>query len=204
MAAVSSLLASAPAYAVSDHVRLACRDDYYQHCSQFSIGTEELHQCMRKVGEGLSAPCLVALVQAGEITQADVQRHNAAKSSKNAVTAAGDPGPKAADDPKDVSSKNLKSKKAAKAASPVNTGKTANASKTKAAGSKAKPGGKTKTKNAAGASADPATANKKVSASSTKKTAKKLSSAKPGNGTPATTKPVATKKIKKVPVDQAP
>lgn len=52
--------------AVNDQVRQACKADYYQHCSQFSVGTEELRQCMRKVGEGLSSPCLVALVQAGD------------------------------------------------------------------------------------------------------------------------------------------
>lgn len=67
------------AYAVDARVRQACKADYYQYCSQFSVGTDELRQCMRKVGEGLSAPCLVALVEAGEITKADVERHNAKK-----------------------------------------------------------------------------------------------------------------------------
>lgn len=81
--------------AVNDQVRQACKADYYQHCSQFSVGTEELRQCMRKVGEGLSSPCLVALVQAGEITKADVERHNAQKAgaakTSNAKIATKDP-----------------------------------------------------------------------------------------------------------------
>ncbi len=88
----SSLCAHA---AVNDQVRQACKADYYQHCSQFSVGTDELRQCMRKVGEGLSSPCLVALVQAGEITKADVERHNAGKAgaakTSNAKIATKDP-----------------------------------------------------------------------------------------------------------------
>jgi hypothetical protein len=74
-----SFLSGVPAYAVSDNVKHACRDDYFQHCSQYAVGSEELRQCMRKVGEDLSTPCLVALVQDGEITKEDVERHNAAK-----------------------------------------------------------------------------------------------------------------------------
>jgi hypothetical protein len=79
MALTALVTSSLCALAVTDQVRQACKADYYQHCSQFSVGTEELRQCMRKVGEGLSSPCLVALVQAGEITKADVERHNAQK-----------------------------------------------------------------------------------------------------------------------------
>ena len=74
-----SIFSSASAYAVSDSVKSACRNDYFQHCSQFMVGSDELRQCMRSVGEDLSTPCLVALVQEGEITKADVERHNAAK-----------------------------------------------------------------------------------------------------------------------------
>jgi len=210
------MLSSAGAYAVSDNVRQACKDDYYQHCSQFSVGTEELRQCMRKVGEGLSAPCLVALVQAGEITQADVERHNAAKAGKNTVKmAADDKDTNTAVDPKDVSSKSIKSRKAAKALAAADTKKTGKVSKKKAASSKTKPRSKTKTKAAATASAAPGNPSKNVSAvkndknHKSKKAAKKLSNSKPsavkpGSTKPATTKPVASKKIKKVPVSQSP
>jgi len=37
-------LSSFGAYAVSDRAREACKADYYQHCSQYSVGTEELRQ----------------------------------------------------------------------------------------------------------------------------------------------------------------
>lgn len=74
LALAALLVQSLCANAVGDRVKTACKADYYQHCSQFSVGTEELRQCMRKVGEGLSAPCLVALVEEGEITKADVEK----------------------------------------------------------------------------------------------------------------------------------
>ena len=85
-------LSSLGAYAVSDRAREACKADYYQHCSQFSVGTDELRQCMRKVGEGLSTPCLAALAQDGEITKADVERYHA--SQKGSAKAANPQGAK--------------------------------------------------------------------------------------------------------------
>ena len=126
-----AFLSSACAYAVSERVQQACRDDYYQHCSQYSVGTEELRQCMRKVGEGLSAPCLVALVQDGEITKEDVDRHNAAKGEKSSAKKSSTEVPskvasKDADDPKEVSSKSAKKKKKA-----AKTTETADPSKAK-------------------------------------------------------------------------
>ena len=77
MALAALLLSTHCSYAVSERAREACKADYYQHCSQYSVGTEELRQCMRKVGEGLSTPCLAALAQDGEITKAEVERYHA-------------------------------------------------------------------------------------------------------------------------------
>lgn len=99
------------AHAVDARVRQACKADYYQYCSQFSVGTDELRQCMRKVGEGLSAPCLVALVEAGEITKADVERHNA---KKKGVTEAGPQNAKNGAEAGSVSKKSDKSTEAKK------------------------------------------------------------------------------------------
>jgi hypothetical protein len=109
-----ALLASASAYAVSEKVKSACRDDYFQHCSQYAVGSDELRQCMRKVGEDLSAPCLVALVEDGQITKEDVERHNAAKAavgekpSASRESAANEPV-----DPKTLSGKPTKKHKSA-------------------------------------------------------------------------------------------
>jgi hypothetical protein len=122
------------AHAVDARVRQACKADYYQYCSQFSVGTDELRQCMRKVGEGLSAPCLVALVEAGEITKADVERHNA---KKKGVTEAGSQNAKSSAEADAVSNKKSdkstaakkKDKKAAKSARDHKKGSTKKATK---------------------------------------------------------------------------
>lgn len=59
--AAFALLSASSARAVDANVKSACKVDYLQHCSQHAIGSPELRQCMRKVGEDLSTPCLVAL-----------------------------------------------------------------------------------------------------------------------------------------------
>jgi len=148
-----ALLPSVEASAVSESVKSACRNDYFEHCSQYAVDTEELRQCMRKVGENLSTPCLVALVQDGQITKEDVARHNAAKDAatkKKSEVAIDDTG-----DPKTVSTKTTKkktsaTKKHAKKDTDVaeaadsgtkpsgETKKSAKASKTHKAGTKAK------------------------------------------------------------------
>src|SRR5262245_43577285 len=55
------------AYAVSLAVKLACRDDYFAHCSMHAVGTPGVRQCMRAVGPRLSQRCISALADAGEI-----------------------------------------------------------------------------------------------------------------------------------------
>ena len=54
--------------AVSLRVKLACRSDYFTHCSMYSPGSNEVRQCMRRVGKKLSTQCLDALVEAGEVS----------------------------------------------------------------------------------------------------------------------------------------
>lgn len=60
------------AYAVSHAVKMACRDDYFAHCSMHSPGSQEVRQCMRAVGPRLSQRCLGALADAGEIKKSKV------------------------------------------------------------------------------------------------------------------------------------
>jgi hypothetical protein len=167
---------------VTEHVRDACKADYYQHCSQFSVGTDELRQCMRKVGEGLSTPCLVALVEAGEITQADIDRHNA---QKGAGTAADPPGavkmPKKPGDLKNADTKHDKKnvagaandgKKAAKGQAVDAKGKTAKTAKA----SKNSKSGKSKLSKSGpktAIAAKGATAAKTTKSADAKKTTKK-------------------------------
>jgi adenylate kinase len=66
------------AEAVSDRVRRACNQDYMTFCSAHEVGSEGLRQCMRKADKKLSRACVDALVEAGEISAAEVQRRRAA------------------------------------------------------------------------------------------------------------------------------
>ena len=58
--------------AVSLRVKMACSRDYYALCSQYRSDSPEVRHCMRAAGEKLSSRCINALVQAGEVSQAEV------------------------------------------------------------------------------------------------------------------------------------
>jgi hypothetical protein len=60
--------------AVSTAVKFACMSDYFSYCSQHEVGSQELRQCMRQAGPKLSKRCVSALVAAGEVAQAEVDR----------------------------------------------------------------------------------------------------------------------------------
>ena len=72
------LIAPEDANALSLRVKMACAADYYKHCSAYSPGSSEVRQCMRSVGAGLSRGCVDALVSAGEVSKAEVQRRRSA------------------------------------------------------------------------------------------------------------------------------
>lgn len=84
--AIAALGAAAgDAAAVSERVKSACKDDYFRHCKEFSPGTPEVRQCMRKVGEDLSTPCLVALVEEGEVSKEEIEKYKAKQQQPSAA-----------------------------------------------------------------------------------------------------------------------
>lgn len=70
-----------PAAAVSMAVKMACMSDYLSNCSQHAIGSPGVRSCMRSVGPRLSKSCVRALVAAGEVSQAEVDRRKSAMQS---------------------------------------------------------------------------------------------------------------------------
>ncbi len=72
---------ASPAAAVSMGVKMACMTDYLSHCSQHAIGSQAVRSCMRAVGPRLSKRCVSALITAGEVSQAEVDRRRAAMKS---------------------------------------------------------------------------------------------------------------------------
>jgi hypothetical protein len=67
LAAVVLAFSVNQALAVSRAVKIACRSDYFAHCSMHAVGSPGLRQCMRAVGPNLSRPCIAALIEAGEV-----------------------------------------------------------------------------------------------------------------------------------------
>ena len=51
-----------------------CANDYKRYCHQWGLETKGLENCMRKHGDKLTNSCIAALVKAGEVSQAEVDR----------------------------------------------------------------------------------------------------------------------------------
>jgi hypothetical protein len=73
MAAISSASAS-QAQSYSKAVQQFCRADYKKYCAEYGLETTGLRSCMDRNGKSLSRSCVNALVQAGEVSQAEVNR----------------------------------------------------------------------------------------------------------------------------------
>ena len=55
-----------------------CAEDYRRFCSQWGLGTRGLENCMRRHGDQLTHACIRGLIQAGAVSQAEVDRRRAA------------------------------------------------------------------------------------------------------------------------------
>lgn len=65
------------ASAVSGAVKVACMADYFSYCSAHQVDTPQLRRCMSAAGPKLSTRCINALIAAGEVSKAEVQRRAA-------------------------------------------------------------------------------------------------------------------------------
>ena len=52
----------------------ACSADYKKYCGEYGIETAALRNCMDKNGHSLTKTCVRALIDAGEVSQAEVNR----------------------------------------------------------------------------------------------------------------------------------
>lgn len=68
---------SSQASAVSLSVQLACATDYYAYCSKHDPDGPGVRGCMRAAGPKLSNRCVNALIGAGEVSKAEVERRTA-------------------------------------------------------------------------------------------------------------------------------
>ena len=66
--------ASAQAQPFGKVVQQECRDDYRTYCNEYGLDSAALRACMDRAGQSLSKGCVKALIQAGEVSQTDVDR----------------------------------------------------------------------------------------------------------------------------------
>ena len=64
----------AKADSYSKAVQQSCAADYHKYCGEYGLESTALRVCMDKAGKSLSKACVKALVQSGEVTQAEVDR----------------------------------------------------------------------------------------------------------------------------------
>ncbi len=75
-AAFAFILMVFPATAgnVTERMKRDCRTDYSRYCSGLKLGSEKLRACMSRSIRKVSNRCIAALVDGGEMTQAQANR----------------------------------------------------------------------------------------------------------------------------------
>jgi hypothetical protein len=63
---------------VAEAGKRKCTEDYRRFCSQWGLETRGLENCMRRHGDQLSKACVRGLIQAGAVSQVEVDRRRAA------------------------------------------------------------------------------------------------------------------------------
>jgi hypothetical protein len=70
--AILGFVGLAQAAPITPLVQRECRNDYRSFCKDYGLDTQALRDCMDKAGRSLSKGCVSALIQAGEVSQAEV------------------------------------------------------------------------------------------------------------------------------------
>jgi hypothetical protein len=74
LACGGSSAAWAQAGTVTKDMQNYCVNDYKKFCGDYGLQTAALNLCMRKAGPGLSPACVQALIKAGRVSQAEVDK----------------------------------------------------------------------------------------------------------------------------------
>ena len=76
-AAVLGYAGVAQADSYSKAVQKTCAADYHKYCGEYGLESAALRGCMDRAGKSLSQACVKALIQSGEVSQAEVDRRKA-------------------------------------------------------------------------------------------------------------------------------
>jgi hypothetical protein len=69
-----TLLPAIAAQPVTEREKRYCPNDYHRLCGDYGLGTEALRACMSRNIKKVSNACVAALVDAGEMTQAQANK----------------------------------------------------------------------------------------------------------------------------------
>jgi hypothetical protein len=67
-------VAFAQAGTITKDMQNFCVNDYKKFCGDYGLQSAALNLCMRKAGPSLSPACVQALVKAGKVSQAEVNK----------------------------------------------------------------------------------------------------------------------------------
>jgi hypothetical protein len=67
-------LAFAQAGTITKDMQNYCVNDYKKFCGDYGLQSAALNLCMKKAGPSLSPACVQALIAAGKVSQADVDK----------------------------------------------------------------------------------------------------------------------------------
>ena len=59
---------------ITEMERKFCERDYHAYCGKYGLDSPALRTCMNKHGHSLSHGCIEALIDAGEVSRAEVER----------------------------------------------------------------------------------------------------------------------------------
>jgi hypothetical protein len=74
LSGLGAAAAWAQAGTITKDMQNNCANDYKKFCGDYGLQSAALNLCMRKAGPSLSPACVHALVQAGKISQAEVDK----------------------------------------------------------------------------------------------------------------------------------
>jgi hypothetical protein len=77
VACLTPSAAFAQAGTITPDMQKSCTNDYKKFCGDYGLQSNALNLCMRKAGPGLSPACVNALVKAGKVSQAEVDKMKA-------------------------------------------------------------------------------------------------------------------------------
>jgi hypothetical protein len=80
------LIVPALAGVITEREKRDCPKDYKAYCGEYGLGSEALRACMSRNIKKISHACVAALVDAGEMTQAQAGRLRSAKTGTATVT----------------------------------------------------------------------------------------------------------------------